>query len=52
MKNPFFFIALFTLIVACNQNSQKSKNEIAVSKSSEDDPFAKSMVESQFMKII
>lgn len=52
MKNPFFFIALFILIVACNQNSQKSKNEIAVSKSSEDDPFAKSMVESQYFDVL
>lgn len=51
MKNPFLFFALCTLMVACNQVSQESKNKSAVSKSSVNDPYANSMIESQYFDV-
>ncbi|MEQ8909650.1 MAG: hypothetical protein RIC95_10690 [Vicingaceae bacterium] len=51
MKNSFLLFTLINLIVACDQVSQKSKNKSTVTKSSLNDPYSNSMVESQYFDV-
>ena len=51
MKKLFLLIGVIGFFTACNQPKQQRRNTTTVSKSSLNDSFAKSVVESQYFDV-